>query len=173
MLTERVNQLQLQLNMPKSTARTEELRQSIGLSSIKDAPHAGGNPVTGAFDDATTRPAALQPSLLIKIDQPHCFDGTSSQLSNFRFTVTQYCDTMGLVHPVRCQQFASQLLTGHALTWWRTVCERADAVNDDKVHATWSDTDFLDALETAFQDIDHVDHLHCKLSSCHQTHSVQ
>ncbi len=151
--------------MPKSTARTEELHQSIGLPSVKDAPFAGCEPLTTDFD-ATTRPVALQPLLSIIIDQPHRFDGNSSQLSNFCFTVTQYCDTMGQVHPVRRQQFASQLLTGRALTWWRTVCERADAMNDDKVHATWSDSDFFDALETAFQDIDHVDRLRRKLSSC-------
>ena len=80
---------------------------------------------------------------------------------------------MGLMHPVHRQQFASQLLVGHALTWWRTVCERADAVNDDKVHATWSDTDFFDALDSAFRDVDHQDRLRRKLAVCRQTHSVQ
>jgi hypothetical protein len=76
-------------------------------------------------------------------------------------------DILQLNNPVQRQQYASNLLRGRALTWWRTWCDRIQ-----NLPATLSFQQFKAELEKAFRDVDHVDRLRRRLSTLKQTTSV-
>jgi hypothetical protein len=59
------------------------------------------------------------------------------------------------------------LLSGRALTWWRTWVDRLP-----HIPTTLAFNNLVVELEKAFRDVDHVDRLRRRLASLKQTHSV-
>ena len=70
-------------------------------------------------------PAATGPGTLtgsnIKLEKPEKFDGDAQKLANWTFNIQQFCEVAGVTQPTEIVKMAVTLLTGKALTWWRSV----------------------------------------------------
>ena len=57
----------------------------------------------------------------IKVEKPEKYDGDEKKLPNWTFNVQQFCKVAGVMHTTKVVKLAVTLLTGKALTWWRSV----------------------------------------------------
>ena len=56
-----------------------------------------------------------------KIREAEKFDGDATKLANWTCNVQQFCEVEGVTQPAEIVKMAVTLLTGKALTWWRSV----------------------------------------------------
>ena len=77
-------------------------------------------PAPPAAAPVATGPGTLTGSN-IKLDKPEKFDGDATKLANWTFNVQQFCEVAGVMQPTKIVKMAVTLLTGKALTWWRSV----------------------------------------------------
>lgn len=68
-------------------------------------------------------------------------------------------DTTGILDPVARQQYAATLLRKRAMTWWRTWCDRIPGLAQTLEYNV-----FVNELENAFRDVDHIDRLRRRLA---------
>ena len=104
----------------------------------------------------------------IKVSPPPNSDGTGAKLHNWLFLVNQYCEILGVTIPTDQVKYAVSLLTGKALTWWRSKSTNRMfklGVLDWDV--------FKFELKNAFTQVGSESQLRKKLAQVKQTKSVQ
>ena len=57
----------------------------------------------------------------LKLERPSKFEGYTRELSNWLFTVHQFCLVSGVTDGAEMVKVAVMLLGGRALTWWCAV----------------------------------------------------
>ena len=60
----------------------------------------------------------------IKLEKPEKYDGDAQKLANWTFNIQQFCKVAGVTQTMGIVKMAVTLLTGKALTWWRSVVNK-------------------------------------------------